>query len=181
MPKSFDEFYFYTADKKEDIQILNDYFVKYKNLGIYQDNMFCPECKQAELSYIPKTSQRRAHLKRKTSSKHTNWCSYQFDYASKEYIEEYFKNLRDDQIKDKLDAMMRSLFFKKEYLPQTPVDRGDSCDENPLVLKRKTERQVHHKTLRRKSIEKWLYKELENELHLFYGKVRLSISEWSNR
>lgn len=90
MPKSFDEFYFYTADKKEDIQILNDYFVKYKNLGIYQDNMFCPECKQAELSYIPKTSQRRAHLKRKTSSKHTNWCSYQFDYASKEYIEEYF-------------------------------------------------------------------------------------------
>jgi len=31
MPKSFDEFYFYTADKKEDIQILNDYFVKYKN------------------------------------------------------------------------------------------------------------------------------------------------------
>ena len=42
MPKSFDEFYFYTADKKEDIQILNDYFVKYKNLGIYQDNMFCP-------------------------------------------------------------------------------------------------------------------------------------------
>ena len=66
-------------------------------------------------------------------------------------------------------------------MPQTPVDRGDSCDENPLVLKRKTERQVHHKTLRRKSIEKWLYKELENELHLFYGKVRLSISEWSNR
>lgn len=181
MPKSFDEFYFYTADKKEDIQILNDYFVKYKNLGIYQDNMFCPECKQAELSYIPKTLQRRAHLKRKTSSKHTNRCSYQFDYASKKYIEEYFKNLRDDQIKDKLDAMMRSLFFKKEYLPQTPVDRGDSCDENPLVLKRKTERQVHHKTLRRKSIEKWLYKELENELHLFYGKVRLSISEWSNR
>lgn len=143
--------------------------------------MFCPECKQAELSYIPKTLQRRAHLKRKTSSKHTNRCSYQFDYASKKYIEEYFKNLRDDQIKDKLDAMMRSLFFKKEYLPQTPVDRGDSCDENPLVLKRKTERQVHHKTLRRKSIEKWLYKELENELHLFYGKVRLSISEWSNR
>lgn len=113
MPKSFDEFYFCTADEKEDIKILNDYFIKYKNLGIYQDNMFCPECKQAELSYVPKTSQRRAHLKRKASSKHTNWCSYQFDYASKKYIEEYFKNLRDDQIKDKLDAMMRSLFYQK--------------------------------------------------------------------
>ena len=180
MPKSFDEFYFYTADKKEDIQILNDYFVKYKNLGIYQDNMFCPECKQAELSYIPKTSQRRAHLKRKTSSKHTNWCSYQFDYASKEYIEEYFKNLRDDQIKDKLDAMMRSLFLKKEYLPQTPIALGDSNDENPVVLTRMVERQVHHKSLRRKGFEKWLDKELEDELHLFYGKVRLSISEWHN-
>lgn len=180
MPKSFDEFYFYTADKKEDIQILNDYFVKYKNLGIYQDNMFCPECRQAELSYVPKTSQRRAHLKRKTSSKHTNWCSYQFDYASKEYIEEYFKNLRDDQIKDKLDAMMRSLFLKKEYLPQTPIALGDSNDENPVVLTRMVERQVHHKSLRRKGFEKWLDKELEDELHLFYGKVRLSISEWHN-
>lgn len=180
MPKSFDEFYFCTADKKEDIQILNDYFIKHKNLGIYQDNMFCPECRQAELSYVPKTSQRRAHLKRKTSSKHTNWCSYQFDYASKEYIEEYFKNLRDDQIKDKLDAMMRSLFLKKEYLPQTPIALGDSNDENPVVLTRTVERQVHHKSLRRKSIEKWLDKELEDELHLFYGKVRLSISEWHN-
>ena len=180
MPKSFDEFYFCTADEKEDIKTLNDYFIKYKNLGMYQDNMFCPECRQAELSYVPKTSQRRAHLKRKTSSKHTNGCSYQFDYASKKYIEEYFKNLRDDQIKDKLDAMMRSLFFKKEYLPQTAIDRGDFSDENPLVLTRKIERQVHHKTLRRKSIEKWLDKELEDELHLFYGKVRLSISEWNN-
>lgn len=180
MPKSFDEFYFCTADEIEDIETLNDYFIKHKNLGIYHDNMFCPECRQAELSYVPKTSQRRAHLKRKTSSKHTNWCSYQFDYASKKYIEEYLKNLRDDQIKDKLDAMMRSLFFKKEYLPQTPIDLGDSSDENPLVLTRKVERQVYHKTLRRKSIEKWLDKELEDELHLFYGKVRLSISEWHN-
>lgn len=180
MSKSFDEFYFCTADEKEDIKTLNDYFIKHKNLGVYQDNMFCPECKQAELSYVPKTSQRRAHLKRKTSSKHTNGCSYQFDYASKKYIEEYFKNLRDDQIKDKLDAMMRRLFFRKDYLPQTSIVRRDFSDENPLVLTRKIERQVHHKTLRRKSIEKWLDKELEDELHLFYGKVRLSISEWHN-
>lgn len=113
MLKSFDEFSFCTADEIEDIETLNDYFIKHKNLGIYHDNMFCPECRQAELSYVPKTLQRRAHLKRKTSSKHTNWCSYQFDYASKKYIEEYLKNLRDDQIKDKLDAMMRSLFLKK--------------------------------------------------------------------
>jgi predicted GTPase len=47
-------------------------------------------------------------------------------------------------------------------LPQTPVNLGDSSDENPLVLTRKVERQVHHKTLRRKSIEKWLDKELED-------------------
>lgn len=181
MPKSFNEFYFCTTDKKEDIKTLNDYYIKYKNLGIYQDNMFCPECKQAELSYVPKTSQRRAHLKRKTSSKHTNGCSYQFDYASKKYIEEYFKNLRDDQIKDKLDAMMRNLFLKKECLPKTAINRGDFSDEHPLVLTRKFERQVHHKTLRRKSIEKWLDKELEDELHLFYGKVRLSISESYNK
>lgn len=142
--------------------------------------MFCPEYRQAELFYVPKTSIRRAHLKRKTSSKHTNSCSYQFDYASKKYMEEYFKNLRDDQIKDKLDAMMRSLFFKKEHVVQTSVVQGVSQEENPLVLKREIKKQVHRKTLRRKSIEKWLDKEIENELHLFYGKVRLSISEWSN-
>ncbi len=63
----------FTLDKEEDIQILNDYFSKYKNLGIYQRCMFCPECKQAELSYIPKTSQE--HLKRRPVLTHTNWCS----------------------------------------------------------------------------------------------------------
>lgn len=36
MPKSFDEFYFCTADEKEDIKDFNDYFIKYKNLGICQ-------------------------------------------------------------------------------------------------------------------------------------------------
>ena len=52
MPKSFDEFYFCTTDEIEDIETLNDYFIKHKNLGIYLDNMFCPECRQAELSYV---------------------------------------------------------------------------------------------------------------------------------
>ncbi len=51
---------------------------------------------------------------------------------------------------------------------------------NPVVLTRKVERQVHHKSLRRKNDEKWLDKELEDELIFFYGKVRFSISEWHN-
>lgn len=179
MSKSFDEFYFCVTEKNENIEILNKYFIEHKNLGNYQDNMFCPECRQAELSYVSKTSKRRAYLKRKISSRHTTSCSYQFDYANTRYVNEYFKNLSNNQIKDKLDAMMRSLFFKKTHVAQTTVKQGVIWDEHPLVLAKKIKKQVHHKTLRRKSIQQWLDREIENELYLFYGKVRLSISNWT--
>lgn len=41
--------------------------------------MFCPECKKAELSFVHKTSKRRAHLRRNKSSCHEKGCSYNYD------------------------------------------------------------------------------------------------------
>lgn len=181
MSKSYDEFYFRVTKKNENIEILNKYLIEHKNLGNYQDNMFCPECKEAELLYVSKTSKCRAYLKRKISSRHTTSCSYQFDYASKSYVNEYFKDLSDNQIKDKLDAMMRSLFSQETHEAQSMVKKGVTWDEHPLVLTKDIKKQVHHKILRRKNIQQWLDKEIENELYLFYGKVRLNITNWTSK
>lgn len=180
MSKSYDEFYFRVTEQNENIEILNKYFIEHKKLGNYQNNMFCPGCKQAELTYVSKASKRRAYLKRKISSRHTTSCPYQFDYANNSYVNEYFKDLSDNQIKDKLDAMMRSLFLKKTHVAQTTVKQGVTWNEHPLVLTKEIKKQVHHKILRRKNIQQWLDKEIENEFYLFYGKVRLNITNWTS-
>ena len=85
--KSFEEFYSQNKDDILDIDIVAYYAESHDgDITPFNKDMFCPECKQAELSFVHKTSKRRAHLRRIKSSNHKDGCSYNYEYASKKTV-----------------------------------------------------------------------------------------------
>ncbi|MFQ3852867.1 hypothetical protein ABLV90_04035 [Staphylococcus sp. 2S1] len=64
-PKIFEEFFYNVDNETVDIEELNTYIEKNnRNINKYRGKMFCPECKVAKLTYVSKTTTRRAHLKK---------------------------------------------------------------------------------------------------------------------
>lgn len=104
--KVFSEFY---SKKKNDVYYIDDAILDSKAENIFRNDMFCPECKQAQLILVAKTSKHRAYLKRIPSSSHKQECSYNYEYATKKVIQEYVNSLSNAELQDKLDAIMRTL------------------------------------------------------------------------
>ena len=79
-PKIFSEFY---SKQKNDIYQIEDAILDSVSENMFRNDMFCPECNQAQLTLVAKTSNHRAYLKRIPSSLHTKWCSFNYEYATK--------------------------------------------------------------------------------------------------
>lgn len=176
MPKTFDEFYYKANNSKEYLDDLQEYVENNNNsLGKYQNQIYCPECQQAELSYVHKTNQRRAFLRRKPKEKHDEFCSYRYDYASKNFAKTYYTFLTDSQIQDRMNSMMRKLLDKPKISNKVTSSRNIIFEENPFILEKVESEDRIRKTLRRKSICQYLDRNVDTMLQLFYGKVRLKV------
>ena len=95
--KVFSEFY---SKKKNDVYYIDDAILDSKAENIFRNDMFCPECKQAQLILVAKTSKHRAYLKRIPSSSHKQECSYNYEYATKKVIQEYVNSLSNAELQD---------------------------------------------------------------------------------
>lgn len=177
--KTFDECYFSVENRTEYLDDIIDYVKNNRNdLGKYKNYIFCPECKIAELSYVHQTSQRRAFLRRKPNSHHSQNCSYNFEYSSSEFSKQYYEELNSNQIQDKMNSAMRVLFKNEDGLDRkNSIVNNTNNEENPFILKIENNGNQIKKSLRRKNLGKYLDKEeIEGQLHLFYGEVKLSTS-----
>ncbi len=155
-PKCFDEFYYRKQDENEDLVDLVNYVENNNDkLGEYEGEIFCPECKNAELYFVHKTSKARAHLRRCPTSNHEERCSYNYLYASKKQAMEIINSLTYYQIQDKLASMINML-CKEPKKKKNPI--GNGAD-------------------RRKKINAWIDVEDRNELFVFYGQVKLDVEE----
>lgn len=183
-PKTFEKFFYKPDSKLVDIEKLNAYIEQdSRNINNYKGEMFCPECKHAELTYVNKTSTRRAYLKKIPSSKHYKNCSYNYEYARSELITSYFKNLNYNQVQDKLNAMMNMLFTQKVNKSNENISLYKENDklDNPFLIPDSTKEQKNVKSLRRKKLQGWIDKSFENELYLFYGEVKLEVQECTSK
>ncbi|MCI5773504.1 MAG: hypothetical protein MR210_02975 [Erysipelotrichaceae bacterium] len=172
-PKSFNSFY---SKKKKKIIDFNSFLdcinKNEETLSNYTGDMFCPECKKAELTFVHKTSKKCAYLRRKTQ--HKQDCSYNNEYDKKITTLYYFKDLDDDQIKDKLESALYVLFKEKADNKTSDENIAISENDNEIVFKFTKERKTILKTLRKKSMDSWIDKEKDNDqCYLFYGKVKL--------
>lgn len=177
LKKSFDECY---CTLIHDIATLDDIadFVESHDgkLGNYEGTMFCPECRSAELSYVHKTSKKRAFLRRKSSSRHLPYCSYIHEYSSIQFSKEYYESLTDGQIQDKMASMMRLLLRDPLVNREITTQATNNVEvDNPLLLKKEKNGQQIRRSLRRKKLSTWLGEEIAGDLYLFYGEVKLKV------
>lgn len=179
-PKSFEEFYYLQQDKICDIDVVEDYVIRNDgDVGKYVGNMFCPECRKAMLSFVHKTTKKRAHLRRMPSSKHNDSCSYNYDYASSRKVKEYVDSLTYNEIQDKLNSMLNMLCRQRksdDIKNINGADRGSTIP-NPMIIVARRENVDVLRALRRKRLNAYIDKSDGEEFSAFYGKVKLDICE----
>lgn len=179
-PKSFEEFYYLPEDRTYDIDVVEEYVTKNNgNIGKYDGNMFCPECKKAVLAFYRKTSKRRAYLKRIPSSNHEENCSYDYEYASSKRVKEYVDSLTYNEIQDKLNSILSMLCKQCSpdvRKPDSSIE-NDAQKQNPMLIPERKERTDVLRALRRKRLNAWIDESDGEEFTVFYGKVKLNIRE----
>lgn len=179
-PKSFEDFYYLKEDRTCGIDEIDKYVTANNgNIGKFEGNMLCPECRKAVLAFWRRTSKRRAHLKRIPSSKHGDGCTYNYKYASSKRVKEYVDSLTYNEIQDKLNSILNMLC--KQQRPK--IEKGDSSDENnilkqnPMLIVEKKGNTNILRALRRKRLNGWIDKSDGEDFAVFYGKVKLDICE----
>lgn len=177
--KSFDDFYYRESDKIEDLEYLIK-FVESNNdkVGKFEGEMFCPECKKAELHYVHKTSKRRAHLRRCRTSSHNVGCSYIYDYATKSQTKEIFNSFSYNEIQDKLNSIINMLCKeprKNRSIEHTEINRKSK--DNPMLVSIENNSDNIVRALRRKKLNAWIDASDYDEFFIFYGKVKLEVEK----
>lgn len=178
---SFDKCYYSLDNSIEYLDKINDYVEKNNGeLGKYENSIFCPECRQAELTYVHRTTKKRAFLRSKFSKPHSDSCSYRHKYnRSQNFSKEYYESLTDEQIQDKLEATMREFSHKNSTIRILGVCENNFEENNNPSVQEKEENSRGKKLVRHKKLDERLDREIEGLLHIFYGKVQLKIRKYS--
>ena len=82
--------------------------------GTLMDNydrysLYCPYCESVRLKFYSRTFQKNAYLATWPDSKHAEYCPASFAPAKKAEDVGYYRELSEEQIQDKLNAVLRSL------------------------------------------------------------------------
>ena len=177
MPNNSYEYFLYVDDQQVHsiFEVQKEYEQKNGDISKYRDKMLCPECKKAKLSFTHKTSGTRAYLSTFPTSNHEEGCSYNYDLASNRAVKQFVATLTPEHLHDRLEAMLNKL------LPGAIRDNKNAFNdekENPLVINIGARtHQSNRRAIRRKSMNGWFDKADEDNMFLFYGKVRLSVEE----
>ena len=146
------------------VEYIQQFYEIHGNIDMYYGNMYCPECKKAELSFTHKTRERRAFFSKKKTSMHTSMCSFNFEYASREEIIEYVRCVKN--VKDRLESVLNML-NNYEVKDDGITDDAESVSRNPFVIINRGGRV--RKCIPRKSL--WGdISGLENKLMIYYGE-----------
>lgn len=181
MPNNSYEYFLYVDDQHVHsiFEVQKEYEQKNGDISKYRDKMLCPECKKAKLSFTHKTSGTRAYLSTFPTSNHEEGCSYNYDLASNRAVKQFVATLTPEQVHDRLEAMLNKL------LPGAIRDNKNAFNdekENPLVINigARTHQSIR-RAIRRKSMNGWFDKADEDNMFLFYGKVRLAVEKCKTR
>ena len=165
----YDEFFFRRENRIVSIMDINN------NYLYYQNEMFCPDCHRAELSFVNNTN-KTPHLRTKQNSTHAQGCSYSYSVASNKTIIKYFTNLNSEQIENKLNSMMRYLCVAQHTRNENTS--SNNTEHNPMLIKtRKSQETKEIQAIKRKSFNIAINEKDLACICVFYGKVKLSVEE----
>lgn len=174
--KTFDEFYSLKKNKICSIdEIINYSELHNGNIHPYDQDMYCPECKKAKLTFVHETSKRRAYLRTIPSSNHVSGCSFNYEYASNKTIKTIVNSMTNDEINDRLNSIMNMLCKDMSVTNQhSNYDANES--KNPMLIQCNTGRVIKTKAFPRKSLNCWV--DHNENIYAYYGKkVNLKVVE----
>lgn len=175
MPNHSYEDFLYVDDQQFHslYEVQKEYEQNKGDISKYRDKMLCPECRRARLRFTHKTSERRAFLSTLPTSNHEEGCSYNYDLASNKAVKQFVATLTPEQVHDRLEAVLNTM------LPRDRRDNENAVNaeqQNPFVIDiGARNHQPNRRAIPRKSMNRWFDKADENNMFLFYGKVRLAV------
>ena len=167
----YSEFYYKLENKIISINKLDK-----SSYLLYENNMFCPDCHEAELYFVYNIN--TPHLRTKPSSYHYTSCSYKYKEADNNTTKRYFTTLSDTQIKNKLNSIMRYLCTEKHNRKAQLENLSE--EQNPMLISKSTQKSKTYYALRRKSLGVFFEKEDIGEFYAFYGKAYLEVADYSD-
>ncbi len=171
MGNKFEKFYCKSQGKNLSVGILNK-----SNYMQYENNMFCPFCHQARLSFVLHTMDKKPYLRTLQKSLHSNTCSYKKKQQSYKTDTEYLQSLNPKQLENQLQSTLR--YLSSEQYDMNDIYKNDSKD---TIINKSNKIRVSKlcKILRKKSLKELEFKLGKNEeLFIFYGKaVKLNFNK----
>ncbi|WP_159068446.1 hypothetical protein [Neisseria weaveri] len=132
--------------------------------------MFCPECCQAQLKFVPEGKTHRAYLSAIDTEKHSDVCGYRYDSSPTKYTKLHFDKLTNAQIEDKMASILRMLDSKNLNGGNVGKPRLPNVNANPFILSSDDEKKsCVRKTLPRRHLNRPLKSEDTNLLCAFYA------------
>lgn len=159
----------------DDVQLR--YETHHQNIGDLRGDMWCPECREAALSFTHQTHRAVAYFSTLEKSSHDKGCSYNYEYIKKDVIKQYMDNLNNKQIADKMESMLNRLL--KNTANTLSLQSTYHADNNPLLINTaKTSGVKSYRSIRTKSLNTAIDKDkLGNEIYLFYGtNIKLNLT-----
>ena len=161
----FGEFYSRLQNKNISVRCLNE-----NNYRQYTNDMFCPYCRQAKLSFILYSTNKKPHLKTAPKSLHASNCPYENGQQYRKITTEYAQTLTSKQIKNQLKSALRHLFNEQD--DNTIVISQDSHKKVAIDIQAEIRASKSYQTLRKKSLKELEFKRgKNNDLFLFFGKA----------
>lgn len=171
MGSKFKEFYCKSQGRNLNIKCLNE-----SNYRRYENDMFCPFCYQARLSFVLYTTNKKPHLRTSQKSLHSNTCSHKQKQQSYKINTEYLQELNPKQIKNQLKSALR--YLSNEQHNTNDIHKSDN--KNTVIDKSSKVRVPKMcKILRKKSLKELEFKQGKGrEPFIFYGKaVKLNFNK----
>lgn len=140
-------------------------------IGCYQNEILCPECKKARLKFTNATRNKRAYLSTINLKEHEDWCSYKYKLASKIEVKNFFSKLKNNEIEDKMNSIVRKLFQNKEKNSIGNIGNYKNTDNLFLINVKKYN--SNKKVIPQKSLNLYIdIKEFSKneDIYIFYAK-----------
>lgn len=171
MGSKFEEFYCKSQGRNLNVSFLNE-----SNYRRYKNDMFCPCCHQARLSFVLYTTNKKPHLRTLQKSLHSNTCHYKCKQQSYKADTKTSTHLTPKQLKNKLKSTLR--YLSNELHNINDIHKNESknaiIDEsNKIHMSKKAQ------DLCKKSLKELEFKQGKSDkLFIFYGKaVKLNFNK----
>ena len=179
----YEECYLNALDIYADIDMINLYYEKNRHHNYYRKNdMRCPECHIAQLTYVAPINGTN-HLRANNAQEHSDNCTIgrHGERIARRQIRLEISTLTSAQIAGRLNAKMNRLLADNGNVQeniQNNAPQNRNARENNNNVERIQQNVRLPERLLNQSISRM---NLENDYYLFYGSVRLRVTEHKSR